>query len=323
LKPFKKDKISDLIKKGEIRVLLALFILIIIIGVNNPRFFSVFNLQNVLRTAAPNAIAAFGMTYVTLSGSFADLSVGSMMALLMVISAFLLNATNPVIAIIGTIAAGALFGAFNGSLTVKGKLPSIVVTLGMLYVFRAIAYIVTDNSPIYITNESFIWLGNGIVLGIPVPVIIMAIMFVLFSMLMRFTSFGRRVKATGDNDKAAFFSGIKVDKIKIIAFVIVGISMAVAGILRTARMYSASPRVGVGHEFLVIAMVILGGTRLNGGKGTIIGSLLGALFFATLDNGLNLLGIRAYWQYIVMGLILIIAIANLKVDIKSLLPEKI
>lgn len=317
-------KLMDLVKGvrskiniDQLRVIIALLLLLLVVGLINPQIFLPFNLQNVFRSASFNAIAAFGMTFVIMTGNF-DISIGSMLAVLMIVSAYLVGVTTPFIALVGTIITGVLIGLWNGFLTVKGKIPSFVVTLGMLWVLRGIAYLATDNNPVYIKDQRFIWLGNGMVFGIPVPFIIMVITFVLFYLLMNNTSFGRKVKAVGDNEKAAFFAAINVDLIKILAFIIVGICIAISATLTAARMYSASPRLGVGYEFQVIAMVILGGTSLKGGKGTLFGSLLGAFFFAFLNNGLNLLGIQAFWQYVAVGLVLIGAVASAGSDLKGM-----
>ncbi|EHN58470.1 MAG: ribose ABC transporter permease [Oenococcus sp.] len=290
----------------------ALIVLVLIVAILNPAFLDINNLLNLLRQVSINAIIAFAMTFVILTAGI-DLSVGSILAFSAAITAQLIVSGVPtVIAVVSGILLGGVAGAINGLLITKGGAAPFIVTLATMTIFRGATYVFTDGSPITgakITNNySFQVLGRGYFLGIPVPVIIMFAAFVVLYLLLHRMSFGRKTYAIGGNIKAAFVSGIKTNKILIWIYAISGAAAALAGMILTSRLSSAQPDAGTGYEMDAIASVVLGGTSLAGGKGRISGTFVGALIIGVLNNGMNLLGISSFYQQIVKGVVILIAV---------------
>lgn len=288
----------------------ALVAIAVGLSLASPDFLTVGNLLNVLRQASINALIGFGMTLVILLGGI-DLSVGSILALSSVVIATLLHAGTPALfATVAGIAAGVLMGLVNGLVISKGKVAPFIATLGSMTVLRGLALVVSNGSPISgFDNGFFSMLGGGYVAGlIPVPVVLMLIMFAVFWFVLRKTVFGRHVYATGGNAEAARLSGVKVDRVQLWVYTISGVMAALAGIVLTSRLDSAQPTAGTGYELDAIAAVVLGGTSLTGGRGWIFGTLVGALLIGVLNNGLNLLDVSSFYQQVVKGAVILLAV---------------
>jgi ribose transport system permease protein len=289
---------------------IGLFIIVVIISILNPGFLSFSNLLNVLRQVSINALIAFGMTFVILTGGI-DLSVGAILALSGAGTASLLAAgVDPVLAIALGLIIGTGLGAINGLIISKGKVAPFIATLATMTIFRGATLMFTDGKPITGLGDStfFKMIGGGYFFGIPMPAITMLVSFVILFMVLKKTTFGRRVYAVGGNEEASILSGIKVDRIKIYVYSLTGFLAAVAGVILTSRLNSAQPTAGSMYELDAIAAVVLGGTSLTGGKGWIVGTLIGALIIGVLNNGLNLLGVSSFFQQVVKGSVILLAV---------------
>jgi ribose transport system permease protein len=268
------------------------------------------NIFNVLRQVSINALIAFGMTFVILTGGI-DLSVGSILALASALTAGLLtNGMDPMLAILIGLLAGAAMGAFNGLIITKGKVAPFIATLATMTIFRGLTLVYTDGRPITGLSDStlFVLLGKGYLGWIPVPVIwMLAVYFIMYFMLKK-TVFGRRVYAIGGNEEAAILSGIRADRVKLWVYTITGTLSAFGGIILASRLNSAQPTAGVTYELDAIAAVVLGGTSLSGGRGWIFGTLIGALIIGVLNNGLNLMNVSSFYQQVVKGGVILLAV---------------
>lgn len=290
--------------------LLGLAILIIIVSILNPSFLEPLNILNLLRQVSINALIAFGMTFVILTGGI-DLSVGSILALS---SAFVANMMvsgfDPVFAIIVGCLLGGVMGMVNGLLITQGKMAPFIATLATMTIFRGLTLVYTNGNPITGLGDSmtFQLFGRGYQFGIPVPAITMIITFAILWVVLHKTSFGRKTYAIGGNEKAAIVSGIKVSRVKIMIYTLAGLMSALAGAILTSRLNSAQPTAGTSYELDAIAAVVLGGTSLSGGRGRIVGTLIGALIIGTLNNGLNMLGVSSFYQMVVKGIVILIAV---------------
>lgn len=291
---------------------LALIVLALITTVMNPSFLDPNNLLNLLRQVSINGLIAFGMTFVILTGGI-DLSVGAILALTSALSAMMITSGVPtLIAMLIGIIFGGLLGGLNGLIITKGGAAPFIASLATMTIFRGATYVFTNGNPITskAMNNSFIFqfIGRGYFFGIPVPVIIMLISFFILYILLHKMTFGRKTYALGGNEKAAFVSGIKVNITKTWIYVISGIMSSAAGMILISRLSSAQHDAGTGFEMDAIAAVVLGGTSLAGGRGRIFGTLIGALIIGTLNNGMNLIGISSFYQQIVKGIVIIIAV---------------
>ncbi|ARF68867.1 ribose ABC transporter permease [Paenibacillus larvae subsp. pulvifaciens] len=290
--------------------LLGLIILIIIVSVLNPSFLEPLNILNLLRQVSINALIAFGMTFVILTGGI-DLSVGSILALSSAFVAnMLVSGFEPILAIIIGCFLGGMMGMINGLMITQGKMAPFIATLATMTIFRGLTLVYTDGNPITGLGDSmtFQLLGRGYQFGIPVPAITMIITFAVLWVILHKTSFGRKTYAIGGNEKAAIVSGIKVSRFKIMIYSLAGLLSALAGAILTSRLNSAQPTAGTSYELDAIAAVVLGGTSLSGGRGRIVGTLIGALIIGTLNNGLNLLGVSSFYQMVVKGIVILIAV---------------
>ncbi|WP_434634398.1 ABC transporter permease [Chromobacterium sp. CV08] len=280
------------------------------LSVMSPDFLTVNNLLNVMRQVSINALIAFGMTLVILLGGI-DLSVGSILALSSVIAATLLRAgADPMLATLAGIAAGAAMGLFNGLVISKGRVAPFIATLATMTILRGLALVFSNGSPITgFDSELFSMLGGGYVAGlVPVPVVSMLVLFAVFWFVLKKTVFGRHLYAAGGNEEAARLSGVKVDSIKLWVYSVSGAMSALAGVVLTSRLNSAQPTAGTGYELDAIAAVVLGGTSLTGGRGWIFGTLVGALLIGVLNNGLNLLGVSSFYQQVIKGAVILLAV---------------
>lgn len=302
------NRIASAIQK--LGPMLGLIILVIVVTVLNPAFLEPLNILNLLRQVAINALIAFGMTFVILTGGI-DLSVGSTLALSSAIMAgMIVSDVTPLIAIGASCLLGAGLGAVNGVFITKGKMAPFIVTLATMTIYRGLTMVFTEGNPITGLGDSltFQMFGRGYFLGIPVPAITMAIMFVLLWVLLNKTTFGRKTYAIGGNEKASVISGIRVQRIKIMVYSLTGFLAALSGAILTSRLDSAQPTAGSSYELDAIAAVVLGGTSLSGGRGRIVGTLVGALIIGTLNNGLNLLGVSSFYQSVVKGIVILVAV---------------
>lgn len=303
-----KSKISTSLQK--LGPLLGFALLTIILSILSPNFLSLDNILNILRQVSINALIAFGMTFVILTGGI-DLSVGSMLALSAALTAgFMAGGMDPILAMLIGLLAGALMGAFNGFVITKGKVAPFIATLATMTIFRGLALVYTEGRPITGLSKdlSFELMGRGYFFGIPVPVIWMLISYAILYFILKKTTFGRRVYAIGGNEEASILSGIKVDQVKIWVYSITGLLSALAGIILTSRLNSAQPTAGTAYELDAIAAVVLGGTSLSGGRGWIFGTLVGALIIGVLNNGLNLLDVSSFYQQVVKGGVILLAV---------------
>ena len=304
------DTIRRRVLSGEGMIYIAFVILIIVFSVSSPYFLTLSNFENIGRQTALVSIIAVGMTFVIVSGEF-DLSVGSVLALAGVTSAISMRLLGDhwlLGAVVG-LATGALVGFVNGFLTVQFRTPSFLITLGSLGIARGFAMMLTDTRPIVITNEPYFKIfGEGHVLGIPVVIAWTAVLMVAGAILLHFSTFGRKVFATGGNTTAARYSGISTYRIRIATLTLTGLLAGFAGVVLSARSHAARPDVGAGLELDVITAVILGGAALSGGRGTIAGALVGSLIIGIVNNGLVLVGVDSSLQIAIKGFIIWIAV---------------
>lgn len=303
-----KTRLGVLARSRQVGTLIGLFLLGALLSILSPFFLTSSNLLNVMEQTAINAVIAVGMTFVILSAGI-DLSVGSIAALSGVVLANRLQAGWPLApSILAGLLTGALCGLFSGLLITRGKLPPFIATLGMMSVCRGAALLFTDGRPISGFDESLRWLSTGRILGVPVPVLLTILLYGVAIVLLNRTRFGRYVYAIGGNEEATRLSGVAVGFHKTLVYILSGVTAALASVLLTARLNSAQPIAGMMYELDAIAAVVIGGTSLTGGLGTLGGTLIGALTMGVLRNGLNLLGISSFLQQIVIGLVIIAAV---------------
>lgn len=295
---------------GKLGPLLGLFLIVIVITILNPSFMTTDNILNILRQVSISALIAFGMTFVILTGGI-DLSVGSTLALTGAVAATMLaSGIDPVLTILAALILGAILGAVNGVIIAKGKVAPFIATLATMTIYRGLTLVYTDGRPVSdLGNEiTFQMLGKGYFFGIPVPVCTMILAFIALYVIMHKTTFGRRVYAVGGNEAASKLSGINVDRVKIAVYSLTGMLAALSALILTSRLNSAQPTAGTSYELDAIAAVVLGGTSLTGGKGWIFGTLVGALIIGVLNNGLNLIGVSSFFQQVVKGIVILIAV---------------
>ncbi|WP_029008384.1 ribose ABC transporter permease [Azospirillum halopraeferens] len=292
--------------------LIGLIVLMTAVAVMSPSFLTVDNLLNILRQTSINAVIAVGMTYVILSGGI-DLSVGSVLALCGAVCAWLVAGDVSVwLAISLTLLLGAGLGAMNGAVVGFGGVQPFVATLVAMTMLRGATLVFTDGRPITTGTgagaDAFWSVGGGYVAGIPVPVVIAALVFTVFGLVLTRTRFGRYTYAVGGNEVVARLSGIRVGVQKVAIYGVAGLLAALAGVILTARLESAQPTAGAGYELDAIAAVVVGGTSLAGGRGTLFGTLVGALIIGVLNNALNLMDVSSYYQMIAKGAVILLAV---------------
>jgi len=294
-------------KAKEYPAIFGFISLVIFFALLSDRFLSLSNFINVFRQVSIQAIIAFGMTLVIISGGI-DLSVGSIFALSAVIMASVIKGGSVFLGILAALAVGAFFGSINGFIIAKGKIQPFIVTLATMAIARSLTLVYTEGMPITGFPYSFRFIGRGEILGIPVPIVIMFGIFAIIWYISMYTKLGLYTYAIGGNETAAKLSGVKVDKYKVIIYMLSGLLSAIAAIILTSRLNSAQPTFGTGYELDAIAAVVLGGASLAGGKGTVIGTLFGALIMGILNNGLNLLNVSPFYQQAVKGIVILIAV---------------
>ena len=294
--------------KKWIQTYMLIFIVIglgVILSFISSNFLTVTNLLNVVRQIAVNGILAIGMTIVCLTGGI-DLSVGSIVAFSGIIAAGLLRDTSyPIIVVVlAAIAVGAVCGLYNGYFVAYWNAAPFVVTLSMMTIARGMTYVYSDGRPISNLRTEFLTIGKGSIAGIPIPTLILAVVFILGSIMLTKLKFGRYVYAVGGNENAAMVSGINVKRIKMMVYVLSGIACGIAAIILTAGL----PQAGESYELDAIAATVIGGTSLSGGRGRLWGTIVGAILLGIVNNGLDLLNVSSFYQQIVKGLIILGAI---------------
>ena len=295
--------------RQQVAAVLCLLVVFAALSTLNPFVFETGNILNIGKQASINLIIALGMTVVILSGGI-DLSVGSLLAFVVVVAARL-NTVNELNIWLAT-AIGALgvvlLGALNGIVIQYGRVPPFIATLGSLGIVRGVVLNLSHGHPGMTFPPEFLWIADGTILGAPVPILIAVAMALAVAFVLRYTVTGRSCYALGGNEEATRLSGIDVARTRIVAYGISGFCCAVAGIVFAARVGAAPPGAGQGYELNAIAAVIIGGTPLNGGQGTIFGTAVGALLIAVIQNGLTILNVDPYWQGIIVGLIIVVAV---------------
>ncbi len=291
--------------------LIGLIILMVVLTIYSPFFFTTNNLLNILRQSSINGFIAIGLFLVILTGGI-DLSVGSILAFSSMFMAIRIDSgMNSFMAAMIALIIGTAIGAINGLLVSKGKIQAFIATLGTMMVFRGFTLYISDALPVSNLGEGFIeFIGRGYILGIPVPVVLLAVAFAIMGFILSKTVFGKRIYAIGGNQQAARLSGINIDKNLIIVFALSGFFAAFSGIILTSRVDSAVPTAGVAYELNAIAAVVIGGSSLAGGKGKLSGTLIGVLIIAVLGNGLNLLSVSSYLQQVITGSIILVAVLS-------------
>lgn len=299
--------------------LIALFLMCLIISLLSDKFLTGTNLWNVLRQISVNVCISVGMTLVIIAAGI-DLSVGSILAFSSAVGVGLLKSGIEIqsldtfmgFTVLGsvliTLLIGLILGLFNGWVITKFSLPPFVATLAMLTVARGLTMLYTEGVPISNLGDAYEFIGSGWFLGIPVPVWISIFVVLILLFITKKTSFGRHIYAIGGNEKAALLSGVKVNKVKWLVYGISGITAAIGGILVSSRLNSAQPNAGTSYELDSIAAVVIGGTSLSGGVGSITGTVIGAAIIGVLNNGLVLLNVSPFWQQVVKGLVILLAV---------------
>ena len=290
-------------------LLIVFGIICLIISLITPQFLTLSNLTIIVTQVSINALLAFGVTFVIITGGI-DLSLGSIVAVTGVTSAMLAHPDSyPVlIPIVMGLLAGLLMGAFNGFIITKSKIAPFIVTLGTMTIGRGLALILSDGRPVSNLSDSFNYLGSGTVFGIPFLILIFILVFALCSIILSKTILGRHIYAIGGNEQAARASGINIDRVKLSVYSISGLLAGLAGILLASRITTGQPNAGAGFELDAIAAVVIGGTSTAGGRGTMTGTLIGVLLIGVINNGLDLLNVTSYYQQVVMGIIIIGAV---------------
>lgn len=293
----------------RVGIFAVLILLVALMALMASNFFTVSNGMNVARSASINAILASGMTLVILTAGI-DLSVGSILAIAGVSGVMLHTAGTPmIISVLGGIAVGALAGFINGIFVAWLALPAFIVTLGAMTYLRGASYALLDGMPLIANDLSYSFLGNGYIGGVPTPVIVTIVVYIILWFVLERTRFGRHVYAVGGNPVAARLAGINVRSVLLRVYMIAGATAALGGIIFSARVLSAQPTAGETYELDAIAAVVLGGTSLAGGRGRITGTLVGALILGVLSNGLVLMNVPFFYQQVIKGLVIVFAIA--------------
>lgn len=298
--------------KANLGILIAFAVIYLFLSINpatSEAFLTRQNMFNVLRQISTNLYLACGMTMVIILGGI-DLSVGSIIALSGCITAAMVarhGVAIPVAVVCGVIIGG-VFGMINGTIISKTTIPPFIVTLATMNIARGFAYVYTGGSPVRVVSKQWQFIGAGYIGIVPTPVVILIFVLIVTAVLMNNTKFGRHIYAVGGNIQAAHYSGISVQKVKLWVYTFTGLMAGLSGVVLASRMYSGQPTAGEGAEMDAIAAVVVGGTSMSGGSGKIGGTIIGALIIGFLNNGLNLLNVNSFWQYVVKGLVILLAV---------------
>jgi ribose/xylose/arabinose/galactoside ABC-type transport system permease subunit len=289
--------------------LAVLILLCVVMTLLSPYFLSLNNFLNILLATSVIGILAIGATFV-ISSAAIDLSVGSLLAVSAVVAGLVVkNAGLPwPLGILAALATGGFLGLINGVLVTQGRIPAFIVTLGMLGIARGTAYILTEGRALYGLPEPLVFLGQGRILGVPMPVIIFLALALIMHLVLQHTRFGRYTLIVGDNETAARVTGLRVERHRVHVFVLSGALAGLAGLVLMGRLNAADPSEGLLYELTAITAAIIGGTNLFGGRGTIVGTVIGALIMGVIQNGLNLLAVQSFYQQVAIGAVLIVAV---------------
>jgi ribose transport system permease protein len=298
------------ISNQAVSMLLILISMWIVLSLLSPYFFTVGNISEITLQTAVVGIIAAGETLIIISGGI-DLSVGSMFACSGVVGGLAYQRTsNLPLTLLTTILTGGVLGVANGFFITRLRVPSFIATLGMMGMARGLALILSRGIPIFGLDPRHLWIGQGKVFNlIPVPTIVLLLVFALLFVLAQYTRFGRFTYAIGSNAEAAMLSGINLRRVTLLIYTGCGLLCGVASIIESARLATIQPAGGTGYELLAIGAVVIGGTSLFGGEGNVLATLIGALIETTIRNGLNILGVNAFWQYVVNGAVIIAAVS--------------
>jgi ribose/xylose/arabinose/galactoside ABC-type transport system permease subunit len=296
--------------RPEAPALVFLAVLVVAFSITSDKFLSTTNLESILVSVAVLGIVALAVNQVILCGEI-DISTGSMLGLCAVAAGAVAVSTGGLILpLLAGVAVGAVAGAVNGLLVTAGRIPSIIVTLGMLYALRGVILLVTGGSWITGVPAETRVLGTGSVLGIELPVFVLLILFVVMELVSRHSTWGRNVFAVGGNRRAARFAGLPIDRTRFLAFVLVGVFVGIASVIYLGRAGSVQTNTGTGLELQVVAAVVIGGTSISGGRGSSLAALTGAVLIGVILNGLILLGVPGIWQQAVLGALILLAVAT-------------
>lgn len=295
--------------RQNIGILIGLAALMAIVSLFSESFFTASNMWNILRQISTNALLAFGMTFVILIGGI-DLSVGPLLAFSGVFAAYVMGTLGWPIwaAIAGSIILSSMVGMLNGVIVTKTGIAPFVVTLSVQQIFRGFAMLLANGAPIRIRDQAFINIGTTYIGPVAFPVIYMVVIMALCYVVLNKTQFGRHIYALGGNKTAARFAGIRTQRIEVMVYALSGFLAGVAGVVLAARMTAGVPATGDGYECDAIAAVVLGGASFTGGIGTIGGTLIGAIIIGVLNNGLNMLNVASFWQYVAKGVVILLAV---------------
>ena len=289
-------------------MLLVLIAMIIIISVLKPNFMAIGNFTNVLKQISVYAMIGYGVTFIIITTGI-DLGLGAYMALAGVVAAYIAQTEMPgIVSVLAGAGIGVIIGIANGLIISISKIPPFIVTLGMTTITRGMALLLTNGKPVSRLSESFRWWGGGRLFGIPTPIVWLVIMTLISWVLLDHMKFGRYTRAIGGNEKAAVISGINIFRYKVLIYTFSGFCCGFAGVILASRVASGSPSAAQGYELDAIAGSVIGGTSMMGGTGSIFGVLIGAMVIGVLNAGLNMLGVSSYWQEIVKGVIIIVAV---------------
>lgn len=314
----KKGNGKNIVSKYGIYIIFLL--IFVVLSLANKTFFSSSNLLNITKQASTVAIIAIGQTLCLITGGM-DLSSGSVMALAGVTSAMfgLADSTNMPLAFCTALGVGMICGFINGLIIAKGKVPAFIATLGMQQMARGMALLVTNATPVFGLSSEYVYLGSGKAGKIPVLVIVMAVVVALAAFLLNKTKFGRHIYAVGGNEQSAYVSGIHVERVKLTVYTLTGALAGLGGLLLAGRIQSGTPTMGQGYELDAIAGAVIGGVSTSGGVGTVYGAIIGSLMMAMISNGLDLMNVSAYYQQIIKGGIIILAVL---LDVKTKVGKK-
>ena len=303
-------QIRAVFSNQAISMSLILIAMWFVLSLLSPYFFTVGNISEITLQTAVIGIIAAGETLIIISGGI-DLSVGSIFACSGVLGGLVLQKTaNLPAALLTTILFGGVLGLFNGFFITRLRVPPFIATLGMLGIARGLALILSRGIPIFGLDPQYLWIGQGKLFGvIPVPTIILLLVFALVFFIAHYTRFGRFAYAIGSNAEASVLSGINLKLVTVCIYTGGGLLCGVASIIESARLATIQPAGGSGYELLAIGAVVIGGTSLFGGEGNVVATLIGAIIETTIRNGLNILGVNAFWQYVVNGGVIIAAVA--------------
>lgn len=304
------QQLKKVILNQKYIIIILLLIIVLFFGVTSENFFSVYNLMNILRQSSIVAILAIGQTFVIISGGI-DLSVSAIVSLAGTIAALVMSkfGVGSGLGIMTGISIGGILGLLNGFIITKAKVPPIIATLGVMSIANGSALAFTQGYSVMGIPESFNWIGRGNLGPIPVPVIIMLVLYIIGYLLLSRNIFGAYTYGVGGNEEATKLSGVSVEKIKLGVYTLSGITASIGGLILTSRLNSGQPTSGAGLELSSIAAVVIGGASVTGGAGGVWGSLIGAIIMSVLTNGFDLLGVGRFYQMIFTGIVLIIAVS--------------